>query len=92
MTSKPRVKKYRVRRSGAGTGRPARRPQTDAGQAEAGQAPRRLNQMEEAALAPSEDGFGSRPFPTAAEGRPEEKASQVGDPPTPKKETAAIRK
>ncbi len=72
MTTKPRVKKFRVRRSGtaspaAGNGNGAHVRQS--GQqpgASLGQHPaRRLNAMEEAAIGPQEDGFGARPFPTA---------------------------
>ena len=60
--------------------------------------------MEEAAREPQEDGFGARPFPTAAGGRPASGAGQgggqvvqsrqtgpAGTPPTPEEEIAAIR-
>ncbi len=80
MTTKPRVRKFRVRRS------PATRAAPDSGQSgRSGQAPgpreaaqgqaqgqaqarqpRQLNAMEEAALEAQEDGFGAEPFPTAA--------------------------
>ena len=96
MTTKPRVKKFRVRRSST-PAQVAPRATADAttraaagGQAAAAQ-PRQLNPMEEAALGDQEDGFGSRPFPTAAKpaGRA---ADQVRAAPSAEEELAAIRK
>ena len=88
MTTKPRVKKFRVRRSGApqagdaapgaaASPRQAPQPGRQAGQpGQNRQTPRRLNPMEEAARTPQEDGFDARPFPTAAAGQPGARAGQ----------------
>ncbi len=60
MTTKPRAKKFRVRRSSAphsASEQPARAVRGT---------PRTLNAMEEAALAPHEDGFGEGKFGAAA--------------------------
>lgn len=85
MTTKPRAKKFRVRRSPtplAASDQPARPVRRE---------PRTLNAMEEAALAPHEDGFGDAKFGTAAAagpkaGPPKEFKISTED------ETAAIRK
>ncbi len=81
MTTKPRVKKFRVRRSPS-----APTPVEDAAQAGVAQSaarqPRQLNPLEEAALDGHEDGFGAQKFPGAAG------AVKV----SPEEEIAAIRK
>lgn len=63
MTTKPRVKKFRVRRSPSASQQPE---QTPPKQAAATARPRQLNALEEAALGAQEDGFGDTKFATAA--------------------------
>lgn len=64
MTTKPRVKKFRVRRSPlADQAQAAAAPEQPG---EAAPQPRRLNPLEEAALGAQEDGFSTQKFPTAA--------------------------
>ena len=95
MTTKPRVRKFRVRRSSA------QAPASQAASTTARQ-PRQLNPMEEAALGPQEDGFPEGRFPTAAAGGGQAGAEppaagqggagQTGAAPSVEEELAAIRK
>ncbi len=63
MTTKPRVKKFRVRRSPSAS----QTQETATATGTEGRAsPRRLNPMEEMALDVHEDGFSNQAFPTAA--------------------------
>ncbi len=79
MTTKPKAKKFRIRRSAASAIRSEQGALADARPASNGgnvnttppgaapaNAPRRLNPMEEAALGGHEDGFANRKFATAA--------------------------
>ncbi len=98
MTTKPRVKKFRVRRSpsasvpsDSGQGAQGAQPRAVQNPPQAARQARQLNPMEEAALGPQEDGFGAERFPTAAKnGRA--RAAQVSAAPSPEEELAAIRK
>ena len=105
MTTKPRVKKFRVRRSPSTQPAPASDPapgsasgpvsgQAAGAQASAGapgRRPRQLNPMEEAALEDHEDGFSTTKFPTAASPGTVE-PTQVSAAPSPEEELAEIRK
>ncbi len=82
MTTKPKAKKFRIRRSAASAiqsevadarqtraaNDPAQTQTSASGPAPKTTQPRRLNPMEEAALEPQEDGFGDQKFATAGPG------------------------
>lgn len=69
MTTKPKAKKYRIRRNAASAIRSELGSEQAAGEApRADEMPRKLNPMEEAALEPQEDGFADRKFATAQSG------------------------
>ncbi len=94
MTTKPRVKKFRVRRSPSTSAAPVAGADAAARTAQPPRRPRQLNAMEEAALEAQEDGFGAEQFPTAAKAAPGRttKSDQVSAAPSPEEELAAIRK
>ena len=87
MTTKPRVKKFRVRRSPSAP-TPVEDTQNAAAAQSAARQPRQLNPLEEAALDGHEDGFGAQKFPGAAGAA----AGAGGVKISPEEEIAAIRK